>query len=746
MATSGQVSSTTAGSGGKSYLYVKWERTGIWNSSDCGSYLKWELWLHNGNYWYSNAIQCYSIYINGSEVYSGGTWSNYTTSGDFKLDEGTTSVQHNNDGTKSFNINFTGWFYSSTNVSGSGDFTLDTIPRYFSQKPTLTLVDKTETSATFNWSTSENCSQVQYRVNNGIWHDVETNINKKSGTYTITRYKQTTNGEWIYLQPNTTYKIEGDFKRKDSGQWSTHGGYNVAVNMQTYNYPNCSSGNNFNIGELCSLEIYNPLNRTFNLIFEIEGGEEFLVENLEGTSYNGFNDNVTIDKLYRSIPNSASGNYSVSIIYGEVSTIKSTNIATYNVVNSEPIFTSSNFTYEDSNSKTLALTGNSSIYVDRYSSNLVTIINSATAQNYASIKSYTLVQGAKSNTYNITGNDTTISMQIDNIDTNTFSVIAIDSRGKSTQVDIELLIDIEYLQYTDLTIQRAIISRDNNGVSESTTLRFNGVFWNNTFGDITNHIKYAKYKYKETTDTQYSQEINITSSVTENSERYSFSGNIVGDEGANGFNESKSYEIILTIQDELSTKTYNLLLGTGTPAIAIYKNSVAIGQKYDTSLGGALQVNGEIYRNGSLVGDGIPTGTEIDYDGSTIPNGWEEVDGEVLKAYTLYENASGNNGTVTLSDNINNYSRIDIWFLGGGHTTGDGFTSYSTSTGSGYLVVDGFGFSGSNDVWYIGVTRYSISGRTIDPVAFRSITYNSGIAVANNSWNYIKKVVGYKED
>ena len=700
MATSGQVSSTTAGSGGKSYLYVKWERTGTWNSTTCGSNLKWELWLHNGNYWYSNAIKCYSIYINGSEVYSGGTWSNYTTSGDFKLAEGTTSVQHNNDGTKSFNINFTGWFYSSTNVSGSGDFALDTIPRYFSQKPTLTLVDKTETSATFNWSTSEACSHVQYKIGNGSWVDVETNINKTSGTYTISN-----------LSPNTSYTIYGDFRRKDSGQWSSHAGYNVYVNMQTYNYPNCSSGNNFNIGESCNLEIYNPLNRTFDLVFEIEGGETFTINDLTGTSYTGFNDNTTINKLYQSIPNSASGNYSVSIIYGETSTIKSTNIATYNVVNNEPIFTTSNFTYEDSNSKTLDLTGDSSIYIDRYSSNLVTIVNSAIAQNYASIKSYTLVQGAKSNTYNITGNDTVISMQVDNIDTNSFSVIAIDSRGKSTQVDIELLIGTEYLQYTDLTIQRATISRDNNGVSENTTLTFNGTFWNNSFGDITNHIKYAKYKYKETTAIQYSAEIDITSSVTENSERYSFSGNIVGDEGANGFNESNSYEIILTIQDELSTKTYNLLLGTGTPAIAIYKNSVAIGQKYDTSLGGSLQVKGTMYINGTEPSTvkALPFNTTEDKDinaptinatiskieekiaeNNTYSTSEKEVgtwiDGKPIYQKTITINIS-NNSQVTQAHNVSNVSNIWIDLSKSFYTDNNRYLPFGfTSSGGAYSV------------------------------------------------------------
>lgn len=112
-----------------SRYFVYWYRTGTWNDSTCGSKIAWEVYLQNDNYWYSNALKLYPIYINGTKVYDGGTFSNYTSDGNFKLASGTIDIPHSDDGTKTFNINFTGWFYSSTNVSGSANFTLETIPR-----------------------------------------------------------------------------------------------------------------------------------------------------------------------------------------------------------------------------------------------------------------------------------------------------------------------------------------------------------------------------------------------------------------------------------------------------------------------------------------------------------------------------------------------------------------------------------------------------------------------------------------
>ena len=221
MATSGQVNSGTAGSGGRTYFYVKWLRTDIWNSDTCGSVLKWELWLHNGNWWYVNALRCNDIYINDEKVSSGGTWSNYTDSGDFKLLEGTTNVQHENDGTKTFNIYFTCWFYNYGDKVGSDNFTLEPIPRQTSIT-NFTVLKRTETSFTVNWETADIIDYLWYSSDNGSsW----TGLDVTDGT----------SGNFIVsgLSPNTTYNCKIRVRRK-TGQQTTD---STTVSQTTYKAP-----------------------------------------------------------------------------------------------------------------------------------------------------------------------------------------------------------------------------------------------------------------------------------------------------------------------------------------------------------------------------------------------------------------------------------------------------------------------------------------------------------------------------
>lgn len=487
--------------------------------------------------------------------------------------------------------------------SASGSMSLTTIARYFSQKPVLTLIDRTETTATFSWSTSENCSYVQYRINNGGWVDVESNINKRSGTYTITG-----------LTPNTQYLIRGDFQRKDSGLWSSHGGYDVRVDMQTYNYPNCTNGSNFVIGESCTLDIDNPLNKTYNLIFEMENEETITISGLTGTTYTGFNDNTSITKLFQSIPNNTTGNYSITITTDTPSSVESSNVGTYIVAdtnNNRPIF--SNYTYQDTNTDsttgTTRLTGDNTVLIANYSTvkALISTSNKATSQNYSTMTDngagYKFVIGTESPITAQYSDNSTVELGNILATNNVLNVYAIDSRGLSTLVSKELEIGVKYIEYQDLVITSATVSRDNGGAGEDVTLDIRGTFWNNSFGTnanaVTNHIKSITYEYKETNASTWTTGL-TTITATETNNSYRYNNTIRGDLVTTGFDVTKSYNIRVTVKDELSTQTYMLTLGAGTPAIAIASgNGVAIGGKYNTTLGGALQVVGQMYINGT---------------------------------------------------------------------------------------------------------------------------------------------------
>lgn len=71
----------------------------------------------------------YSVYVNGTKVWSGGTFSNISGNGYHKFKNSTARIYHNDDGSKSFSASISGWFYSYGDKSGSKNFSLPTIPR-----------------------------------------------------------------------------------------------------------------------------------------------------------------------------------------------------------------------------------------------------------------------------------------------------------------------------------------------------------------------------------------------------------------------------------------------------------------------------------------------------------------------------------------------------------------------------------------------------------------------------------------
>ena len=113
---------------------------------------------------------------------------------------------------------------------------------------------------------------------------------------------------------------------------------------------------------------------------------------------------------------------------------------------------------------------------------------------------------------------------------------------------------------------------------------------------MNNAITSCYYEYKTTTSSSWTKGGDLKPVINGND--FSFEGTIKGDKAADGFDIQKSFNVRVTIKDRLSTNTYTMTLGTGTPAIAITKNGVAINGMYNNTLKGALQVNGDLYVNG----------------------------------------------------------------------------------------------------------------------------------------------------
>ena len=128
MATSGIVKTNVSYG---SYFWVKWEIKGSQDITNNRTTISWSCGLHPEEEYYTNAVRMDAVTINGTKVYSGGTYSNITDYQDRTFGSGTLTIPHNSDGSKSFTISaVSGWIYYNGDYYGAAkSFTLPTIPR-----------------------------------------------------------------------------------------------------------------------------------------------------------------------------------------------------------------------------------------------------------------------------------------------------------------------------------------------------------------------------------------------------------------------------------------------------------------------------------------------------------------------------------------------------------------------------------------------------------------------------------------
>ena len=115
-------------------------------------------------------------------------------------------------------------------------------------------------------------------------------------------------------------------------------------------------------------------------------------------------------------------------------------------------------------------------------------------------------------------------------------------------------------------------------------------------------------------------------------------------------------------------------------------------------------------------------------------------------SYVLYDNATGTNNNVTLSDNINNYSYIEVYFKRSTSTTNPGYSStkFYPSSETITLTSSYLGISAA----LIYSTNYVVSGTNLSLQYYMNlrITLPGGNIVVEQDTNnlYITRVVGYK--
>lgn len=341
------------------------------------------------------------------------------------------------------------------------------------------------------------------------------------------------------------------------------------------------SKKNFNIGE--TITIYtNRKSASFTHTAVIKfNGQTVRTQTGIDASYS-----CNTNELFAKIPNQNQANGTVELTtYSGVTRIGTSTVNfTGYVVNSDPVF--NNFDCEDTNPITKALTGSNQKYIRKYSNLKVTITsaNKMTTKNSATPKYYNIVVGNKTEKLDYSTSE--ISKTINNMDDNTVTVFAVDSRGN--QKDKTKSLDI--VEYSETVLQSVKIERK-EGVGETVLISLSGKYANINFGAKTNSVKSVQLRRKVKNDSNYGDWIDIKSLITINAENGTFSCNSK-ELTSQTFILGTEYDIEIKIADELSSDTEPVSLNSGKVLLSALKNKgISIGGIYNEKLGGPLQLD-----------------------------------------------------------------------------------------------------------------------------------------------------------
>lgn len=437
--------------------------------------------------------------------------------------------------------------------------------------------NKTENYTTISWSIKA------YRPNTQNWvyfHNTNWNIGGNTGSKGSTRYS---NGETIASDSFIVYHNpsgEASFSFSMAANvYYSGGGYISASDSWTLDtiprQADITSAPDFNDEQNPTIGYSNPAGNSVNSLqacISLTGASADVSYRdipKTGSSYT-FNLTEQERNVLRSATtkNSRNVTFYIKTIIGS-STFYSTLTKTFSIINGNPTF--SNYVFEDIKPESLLLTGNNQYLINNYNTLQVTIssANKAIANKEATMSKYRLVCGNNSIEANYSNNsDVTLTLQ--NVTAMQFTVYAIDSRGNSTSITKSAA---EWINYSPIAIATGNAVRT-GGVGTETTLSFQGTIWKTEeqydFGAVANEITLCQYQFKKSNESTYSEPINITPTVNNNN--FSFNSTIRGDEGtsgAEGFNLSNAYDIKITIADKISTYSYDVLLGSGKPQMAI---------------------------------------------------------------------------------------------------------------------------------------------------------------------------------
>ncbi len=448
------------------------------------------------------------------------------------------------------------------------------IARYFSSTPSMTFKDKTETQIRYNWSTSETCDSISL---DGSGTKSITGVPGTSGVITITG-----------LSANTSYSHTGTFRRKDS-QLTSNG---AKQTNSTYDYPKATSLNDFTIGDGASIDVYNPLGRTYKLelISNVSGGVIGTYNGAYAGVVNGeFKTADAISKQYASIPNAQSGTYYAKVTYG--SSVKSSGSKIYRIKGTEvPTFNESDIINVVDTLHVNDITGLNTKIIKGHN-NVTGTIKPMVGNNSAGGKRYIVSANANPSSQEILYATTNKTFSFENITVNSFTVTAYDTRELSTARNK----NIDLVDYAKPKVNNFTITRQ-NGIGEYAILNADGTntYWNG-WSQIKkyNTIQKVYYRYKPSGSSTWSIGwTDITASLTTNANgnwRLSKTLDIV-------FTTTTKYDFQIYVQDVLEssdTKSNTLSTANGFLWRDLKNKRLGINKKpeYELDVNGTVQAN-----------------------------------------------------------------------------------------------------------------------------------------------------------
>lgn len=544
------------------------------------------------------------------------------------------------------------------------------------------------------------------------------NINSNATNF---GYTTLLNGETDLKEISVTIQHNDDGTCPEYGVytawWATFGGYGeTTAQIYAPTIPRASQPSintwpqnspDFNIGDTITIHMNRKANFTHKVYF-VYGNTSYLVaQNV--TDNCTFDTSLVANDLYNLIPSSNVYSNVISVQTYSGNTLVGTKTCNYNarVVNANPIF--SNFEFEDINPDTITLTGDSSVNINGYSNTRITIssVNKATAQKGASMVKYRYTNGNKSTDMVY---DILVFGNIDETTSGTHNVYAIDSRGNTTLVT---KLSSSVIEYQNITIdkQNSSVVRTNNGVGNGATLTLNGTIWNDSFGLVTNSIKSVRYLLKKTdSSTWVTGTTTITPTLSGNT--FTFTGLIASNNQDTTWDLESSYDVKVTISDELSSTTINLILNSAKPTLSLDKEGVGVMCAYDTSLGGKLQIGGKIIDGGTLLWTNPNPNNAFSSQEITLSSG----DYDVLEIYYNDWNDTGSYKDLLCQKTIKGHStKLQM-----------------------QLSYNGYSYSGNRRIRYVSDTKLQVDEcyAIIDNSSFNNHQVNY--------WNVPIYIVGYK--